>query len=364
MHDNTLTDGNRDKFIQIANRYGASLKFYNVEELCADKINRYVELVPSVKNARVSRGAFFKFLIPEVLDEDIEKVIYLDSDIIVNLDINELWQIELGDHPVAAVENFGLKVVDPLKYSDLLRDGFAKVEDYFNSGMLVMNLKVLRSEEDNLLSGIKFRGEHPRYRLFDQEILNYLFSTRCLKLPMKFNCLVIHMRMLGYGENFTPKEEIYHYAAGEYTFGLDISDSFNRLWWSYFIETPWFSVDTLNKIFKGAIDSLLKPSDMPQDRTRVFIVDATHAYQIEKNFSVQDEEEVIVIDSEIEDHLQKLIELINSSRDKNIFFIGIPIISKLEVMGFVEGKDFFNVSSFYSPVWANLKSNYDLILSI
>lgn len=362
FHDDTLTNDNRDKFLEITNRHGQNLKFHNVEELCAEKINKYVELVPSVKNSRVSRAAFYKFLTPEILDKNIEKVIYLDSDIIVNLDINELWQIELEDHPIAAVENFFSRGVDPLKISCLLRDGFAKVEDYFNSGMIVMNLKILRHEEANILAGIKFRGEHPKYTLFDQEIFNYLFSTRNLKLPIKFNCLVKQTRNYG---DFKIKESIYHYAAGEYTFGLNMNDPFNRLWWSYFIRTPWFDVDTMDKIIKGATDSMLRPSAVPLGKARVFVVDNEHAFQIERNFSVQDEEEVIVVDTENKDCLQRLTKLMDSLRDKNVFFIGLPNIdSKLKGMRFIEDKDFFNVSEFYSPVWANHTSNYKLILSM
>ena len=362
LHDDTLTQDNRDKFQCLADSYGQLVKFYNVEELCADKINKYVELVPSVKNARVSRGAFFKFCIPEVLDADIEKVIYLDSDIIVNLDITELWQIELDDHPLAVVENFFLLTTDPLKISDLLRDGFVKVEDYFNSGMMVMNLPVFRNEEDNILSGIKFRGEHPQYVLWDQEILNYCFSTRTLKLPGTFNSLVLHMREYGI---FTVKDEIYHYAAGEYTLGLDMSDPFNRLWWSYFIKTPWFDVDTIDKIFKRAANYMSQLPVVSPDKTRAFIVDEEHACQIEKNFSVRDAEEVIVVDNESEESLERLTKLISDSKGKKIFFIGIPNIDKkLLEMRFVRGKDFFNISGFYSPIWMNRTNNYNLILSM
>ena len=39
LHDNTLTQDNRDKFIYLAGRYNQHVKFYNAEELCADKIN-------------------------------------------------------------------------------------------------------------------------------------------------------------------------------------------------------------------------------------------------------------------------------------------------------------------------------------
>ena len=247
LHDYTLTLDNRNKFLELTDRFKQIVKFYNVEELCADKINKYVELVPSVSNSRVSRGAFFKFLIPHILPAEVEKVIYLDSDIIVNLDINELWQIEMFNEPLAVVLEMDNGTL-PLKASHLCRDGFVKEENYFNSGVMIMNLNVLRNEEDNILNGIKFRGEHPKYSLFDQEILNYCFEFRTLKLPVKFNRLVKNMRVNG---DFYIRKEIYHYAGDKMGLGMDMSDPYNRLWWSYFIKSPWFGIETLNKILKG-----------------------------------------------------------------------------------------------------------------
>ena len=56
LHDNTLSQDNRDKFIYLAGRYGQAVKFYNVEELCAEKLSEFVELMPRVKNVHVSVG--------------------------------------------------------------------------------------------------------------------------------------------------------------------------------------------------------------------------------------------------------------------------------------------------------------------
>lgn len=360
LHDDTLTNENRDKFLELTNRYNQNLKFYNVEELCADKLNKYVELVPQVKNARVIKGAFFKFLIHEVLDKNIEKVIYLDSDIIVNLDINELWQINLGDHPIAAVlEKDNNTPIS--RYSDICRDGVVKEENYFNSGVLLMDLNIFREKDNEILSGIQFTSEHSRRSLADQDVLNYCFSTSFLKLHVKFNKIIKESRNQGV---FSTIREIYHYAGGRVGLGLDMSDPFNRLWWSYFIRTPWFGVDTLDSIFKGATDSMLRPSDMSSGKVRLFIVDEEHAYQIERNFSVREEEEIIIVDIEDKDSVKKIVDLINSSRGKNEIFIGLPLSSKLGLMDIYEGKDFFDVSSFYSPVWGILQKNYDLILSM
>ena len=360
LHDYTLTLDNRNKFLELTDRFKQIVKFYNVEELCADKINKYVELVPSVSNSRVSRGAFFKFLIPHILPAEVEKVIYLDSDIIVNLDINELWQIEMFNEPLAVVLEMDNGTL-PLKASHLCRDGFVKEENYFNSGVMIMNLNVLRNEEDNILNGIKFRGEHPKYSLFDQEILNYCFEFRTLKLPVKFNRLVKNMRVNG---DFYIRKEIYHYAGDKMGLGMDMSDPYNRLWWSYFIKSPWFGIETLNKILKGTQNSILSLS-VSSDKERVFVVEEEHADQIEKNFFVRYEEEVIIVDFENEGWLEQLIDLMENGKGTKIFFIGIPnITSKLEKTGFLEGKDFFNVCGFYSPLWANRINNYNLILSM
>ena len=87
LHDNTLTDDNRDKFIYLASRYGQAVNFYNVDELCAEKLDEFIEYFPTVKGSHVSVGTMYRFLLPEIIAPEIEKLIYLDSDIIVNLDI-------------------------------------------------------------------------------------------------------------------------------------------------------------------------------------------------------------------------------------------------------------------------------------
>ena len=66
LHDNTLTQDNREKFSCVATSYNQRVRFYNVEQLCADKIAEYVKIIPSIKQARVGIGAFFRFLLPRL----------------------------------------------------------------------------------------------------------------------------------------------------------------------------------------------------------------------------------------------------------------------------------------------------------
>ena len=162
LYDNTLTEDNREKFIQIAENYGQTLKLYNVEELCTEEIEKIKEFFPNVGTDRHSIAMFYRFFIPHILPQDVEKLLYLDSDIIVNLDIEEFWQIELDDKPFGAVPEVNqisdkvFAIENQKKYIKICGEGVVNTEDYFNAGVMLMNLKVLREEEDTILSGTKY----------------------------------------------------------------------------------------------------------------------------------------------------------------------------------------------------------------
>ena len=220
LHDNALTSDNREKFLQLAARYGQAVNFYNVDELCRNELEKFSRRNPLMKSSWLTIGTFYKFLIMYVLPKEIEKVIYLDADIVVNLDITELWQFNLSARPLGAVpvylqdknESDGLGRV--LNDFDLVRFGFVRAEDYFNSGVLVMNLKRLRGEEEKILDGMKFQGTHPEIQMFgDQCIWNYCFSTEYLKLPLKFNRSVVKVRTQDGGR---VEKKIYHFTANQF----------------------------------------------------------------------------------------------------------------------------------------------------
>ena len=133
LHDNTLTQDNRDKFIYIAGRYGQIIKFYNVEKICANEIESIKEFF--VNHHRIKQftySTFFRLFTPKIFLDDIERVIYLDSDIIVNLDINEFWQVDIGDKALAAVSEKDMGRESDLTANLMYKDGYVKLENYFN----------------------------------------------------------------------------------------------------------------------------------------------------------------------------------------------------------------------------------------
>ncbi|MBE8951727.1 MAG: hypothetical protein SR1Q7_01115 [Quinella sp. 1Q7] len=335
--------------------FDVNTRSYNVEELCADRIKNIMQSFPKADKTRFTVAMFYRFFIPHVLSQEIEKAIYLDSDIIVNLDINELWQYELGDNVLAVVPNCLNGSSGKTVLSD---DGFVKPENYFNSGVLMMNLNVLRNEEENLLNGIKFIGDYYD-SMPDQDVLNYCFSTRALHLPVKFNRLIKWAR---HAKETQIKPMIYHCSHNDSVrgLGIDMSDPFNRMWMSYFIRTPWFDVDSIGrlcdsfrKLRNNLMDARLLFYKRIMGKSRGFFVDPKKLDSVKKIFSIRDDELIILAENELS--LQKLLETMRMLKGKYVFFIMTPEFMKkpfpfnlLTKEGFVDNKDYMKGWYYFS----------------
>lgn len=364
LHDNTLTQDNRDKFSYVAGQYNQLVKFYNVEELCKDKITELVNAIPAVKTSPFTVGTFYRMLVPQIFSPDIEKMIYLDSDTVVNLDINEFWRIELGNKPFGAVaeamtDSFSHKsnaAINPLTVNGVVRS-----DDYFNAGVLLMNLKFLRGEEETLLRGIKFVAKN-QLAYFDQDALNYLFSKTYLKLPIKFNSFVREARHL----SEMPTRRIYHFAGDELKMNSD--DPFNRLWMDNFIKTPWFDAQIFGRLYakfsKSQVDfmsAMINLSALMSGKARIFCILQEHLDLITEKFLIQSDDEVILISPD--SSLEKLIEIMNITRGKKIFFImaeDFPF-DVLEEAGFVNGINFLDCFDFLPHSQEEPLNSYPLI---
>ena len=341
LHDNTLTDDNREKFNYLAGRYGQLVKFYNVEELCADRIEEINTLLPRAVKLRFTIGMYYRFFIPHVLPPDIERVIYLDGDLVVNLDIEKLWRIDLGDKIMGVVPTYFQKI------------NLSPKEDMyeFNSGVLLMDMCALRAEDDNLKESIKIISEDTNYVGNDQEILNHCFQTRTLHLPIKFNRPVKWDRW----QKITQIDnKIYHFNGAESirSFGLNTKDPLNRLWLKYFLRTPWFNIDSIGRLYaefqkirSDAKNFALKVSAAVSDKKRAFFVAPDKIESMKKIFSIRDDEEIIP--AEDESSLSKLLDAMKTFQGKYVFFITTKIFPKksfpfkrLTEVGFVQNKDF------------------------
>ena len=318
LHDNTLSQENRDKFNQIAGRYGQIIKFYNVEEICPDKIEEIKKAMSKAEMfERFSIGTSFRLLMADVLEEDIEKVIYLDSDIIVNMDVNELWQIDMENKPLASVSSWdlGLNHVDFYREHYLATSGILGYKEYFCSAFLVADLNYWRSHKEKILESINFVAENTNCNYFDQDVLNYWLAKNYVHLDEKFDVFVVFERRDEIKRSKL-RPAIYHYVSQ--SLGLNTQDIFNRLWFKYFSKTPWFDEEIFSHIYEGVQqiyiwqkNFLTQVSAIQANKSRAFFVASQNIPAVKQIFAVKESEEIIELVSD--ESIQNLIQSIKKS---------------------------------------------------
>lgn len=242
LHDGSLLEDNRGRFLELAERYGASVLFYDVPATAGQTLQRGREILPEgMDSVRYTGANMYRLLLPEVLPRELEKVIFLDADTIVQLDIGEMWQTFLGEAPLAAVpdfdvlEHFGQESKIRPNGSFLYTEGYTDVHGIFNAGVLLLNLQFLRRGENLMLAGLDFLREHGgKWDFFDNDILIGFYARSYLHLPWRF-----HLRLnwaLAYGGDKV-EAGIYHYVDRNYSLKPEIK--LHLLFLRYLSLTPW-----------------------------------------------------------------------------------------------------------------------------
>lgn len=114
-------------------------------------------------------------LVPE------SKILYLDSDIIARKDIAELYNFDVSDYYLAAVE-------DKCSIMMKTRVGLTSEDTFYNGGMQLMNLDKFR--EDNLETIIMEKLRASSFYT-DQDVINDVCRKNILSLPIKYNLMPV-----------------------------------------------------------------------------------------------------------------------------------------------------------------------------
>lgn len=132
-----------------------------------------------------SKSTYYRLFIP-TLFPSLKKALYLDCDIVLRGDVAKLYDIELEDNLVAGVHDSFVDTHEAMKMYVENRVGVKPYTNYFNAGVLLMNLTELRkfNFKDkflNLLSSVKFNVAQ------DQDYLNALCKDRVKKIDWTWN---------------------------------------------------------------------------------------------------------------------------------------------------------------------------------
>ncbi len=128
----------------------------------------------------ITLDAYLRFFAIDLLPPDTDRILYLDSDLLVLGDLSALWTTDLGGHALAAVP-------DPFGNHRRAALGMPAAATYVNSGVQLINVRRWREERiaARLIDYASHQGERLLYH--DQDAINALLHAETLTLPYRWN---------------------------------------------------------------------------------------------------------------------------------------------------------------------------------
>ena len=166
----------------------------------------------------ISYTVFLRYFIADFVQED--KALYLDCDLLVTKNLDDLFATDLQDYPLAAVRDFGGRAY------------FG--QEIFNAGVLLVN-NAFWKKENMTQKLIDLTHEwHDKVEQADQSILNMLFEHKWLELDFDYNHIVIHKQFTDYqlpeGQDYPA---IIHYLSHRKPWKDLAAQTYRDVWWYY-----------------------------------------------------------------------------------------------------------------------------------
>lgn len=134
---------------------------------------------------KLSVSAYARLFISSMIPKTVKRILYLDCDMVICDSLKELWNSDLKDNIIGAVQ-------DPVNDETKAAVGVAARQRYFNSGMLLINVEEWQRNEIEKLA-LKFISEHHgQVKHHDQGVLNGILNERWMLLPLRYNLMTIH----------------------------------------------------------------------------------------------------------------------------------------------------------------------------
>ena len=178
--------------------------------ITSEQISRY--------KTDISYTVFLRYFISDFVKED--KALYLDCDLVVTKNLDNLFETDLQDYPLAAVRDYGGRVY----YG----------REMFNAGVLLINNRLWKQENMSQRLIDLTNEWHDKVDQADQSILNMLFENRWIEMEFDNNHVVIHKQFTDYelpaGQDYPG---IIHYLSHRKPWFDLAAQTYRDVWWYY-----------------------------------------------------------------------------------------------------------------------------------
>lgn len=213
--------------------------------------------------------SYYRLMLPELLGEELDRILYLDIDIIVNKDILDFYNTDFEGNLLVAARDaefekryhrgmaLNTSKLDGWKvfWSGLLDDGMK----YFCSGVLLMNLSELRKEFtfQKYVAVLASIAENVGYP--DQDLLNYMHYKQVKIVDeKKFGLVAIIAHEIGMNyEDVKKNVYILHFAGPHKPYRtVEFRYDIEKIWWEYAKDSPFYE-ELLESVFYQSMEHCL-----------------------------------------------------------------------------------------------------------
>lgn len=231
---------------------------------------RFIDFASIAKNFSLrvcsyySIEIYFRLFAPWVLDK-YDKVLYFDCDLVFNADVSKLYNINIKNKFLAAVRDVGMLLHKRNPKSGISKDYYTdyltgvNIDNYFNSGVLIMNIKKFREELE--LKDIIKLIQSKNWHFPDQDVLNVICGKKTYILPSSWNSIpensgdrkiqtlieYLPQKYIDYYVNGKSNPYIIHYAMREkpWKYSINLDFEMGKYFWQYAFQSP-----LINQILK------------------------------------------------------------------------------------------------------------------
>lgn len=223
--DSGISDENKNKLLMISSSYSRT----DIKFISARNVSKILEM--NVNTDRGSLSQYARLFISSDLPSDLERVLYLDCDIIINKSVSELWQLDMQGNTIAALKDAFSRQYRKnieLQNNDVM----------FNSGVMLVDLNKWRKNkiESKLLEFIK--RKNGKIQQGDQGALNAVLSKETFCFEPRFNSVTIFYDFT-YKEILIYRKPVDFYSENDIIKAVD-NPSIIHFTTSFLSERPWY----------------------------------------------------------------------------------------------------------------------------
>lgn len=190
-----------------------------------------------------SLETYYRLLLLDILPDEIDRLLYLDVDMIINKPIVELYQTDFEGACFCACRDMTVNFPMSDARDEIFKDHIAAGFTYVNAGLMLWNVAALRGKYSfkdymDLAGKLEYKMRAP-----DQDLLNYLHWNQ-IKLVDEYRYDLFSKKAYNDGfryEQVKNETTIIHYAGMKPWEGQYVHYDIEKLWWDYAKQTPFYT---------------------------------------------------------------------------------------------------------------------------